>query len=68
MQYQVERSHEIQDEWCVEAINHEGDGEIYVAIFSGPDAKRRAEEYAAWKDAKTRIRAVTSFPIGDVAT
>jgi hypothetical protein len=66
VRYQVELSRGTQDEWRVEAINHEGDGEIYVAIFSGPDAKRRAEGYAAWKDAKTRIRAVSSFPIGDV--
>ena len=41
------------DEWHVEAINYDGDGEIYVAIFSGPDAQRLAEEYAAWKQSKT---------------
>lgn len=68
MRYQVERSSGTQDEWRVEAINHEGDGEIYVAIFSGPDSKRRAEGYAAWNDAKTRVRAVTSLPIKDVTT
>jgi hypothetical protein len=36
--------------WRVEAINYEGDGEGYVAIFVGPDAQSRAEEYAAWKN------------------
>ena len=35
--------------WGVEAINYEGDGEIYTAIFSGPDAKGRAIEYADMK-------------------
>ena len=35
--------------WGVEAINIEGDGECYLAIFSGPEAKGRAEEYARFK-------------------
>lgn len=35
--------------WAVEAINSEGDGEIYMAIFSGPLAKNRAIEYAYMK-------------------
>jgi len=35
--------------WAVEAINSEGDGEIYMAIFSGPGACERAEEYAKFK-------------------
>jgi hypothetical protein len=35
--------------WRVEATNHDGDGEVNVAIFSGPRAKERAEEYAAWQ-------------------
>lgn len=34
----------------VEAIAHDGDGECYVVIFSGPRATERAEEYAAWKN------------------
>jgi hypothetical protein len=37
-------------DYRVEAINKENDGEVYVAIFSGPDAKIRAEEYARWKN------------------
>jgi hypothetical protein len=37
-------------DYRVEAINNEKDGEVYVAIFSGPDAKIRAEEYARWKN------------------
>lgn len=37
------------NEWRVEAIDHEGDGDCYVTIFGGPDAETRAREYAAWK-------------------
>ena len=35
--------------WAVEAINSAGDGEIYMAVFSGPAAKDRAVEYATLK-------------------
>lgn len=44
----VERR-DIPGAWAVEAINVAGDGEIYLTVFSGPDAKDRAEEYAAMK-------------------
>ena len=38
--------------WSVEAIG--SDGEIYQALFIGPDARERAIEYAAFKyDFKT---------------
>ena len=33
--------------WSVEAIGD--DGEIYQAIFIGPEAKEHAAEYAAYK-------------------
>ena len=35
--------------WTVEAIEVDGDGAIYQAIFIGPDAEERAQEYAAFK-------------------
>jgi hypothetical protein len=38
-------------DYRVEAIDSEGDGEVYTAIFVGPDARDRAEEYAGWKNA-----------------
>lgn len=37
------------DEWRVEAIDYESEGECYVTIFSGPSAEERAREYLAWK-------------------
>lgn len=51
MKYEVRQSKGLQDDWRVEAITDppEGDGEIFVAIFSGPRAEQRAREYAAWK-------------------
>ena len=46
MKYEV-----IQDgsEWRVEAIDYDSDGQVYVAIFSGPGAQARAREYARFK-------------------
>lgn len=38
------------EEWVVEATGY--DGEVYVALFSGPDARVRAEEYSDWKNSK----------------
>lgn len=38
-------------DWRVEAIS-EPDGDCYVAIFCGPDAEFRANEYAAIKNGK----------------
>ena len=35
-------------DWRVEAVNAEG--EVYVVIFSGPEACVRAAEYAVWKN------------------
>ena len=48
--YEVKPSHECHGDWIASAVNDEGDGEIYLVFFSGPNAKERAEEYAAWKD------------------
>jgi len=52
MKYEIAESKQSPGEWRVEAINHQEDGEVYGAIFFGPDAKTRAEEYAAWKSAQ----------------
>jgi hypothetical protein len=38
------------DEWQVTAVNHDSDGEIYLAFFVGSDSRERAVEYAAWKN------------------
>jgi hypothetical protein len=38
-----------ENEWIVSAIDPSGDGGIFNAAFSGPDAEQRALEYAALK-------------------
>ncbi|MBI1885428.1 MAG: hypothetical protein HYS09_03815 [Chloroflexi bacterium] len=50
IQYQVAQSQGAMDEWRVERIDYESEGEVSVAIFSGPKAKERANEYAPFKN------------------
>mgnify|MGYP001572085326 CR=1 FL=1 len=52
MEYEVVQSRGVvPEEWRAEAIDHEGDGDCYVVLFSGPNAQIRASEYATWKTA-----------------
>ncbi len=44
-------------DWRVEAIDFEDEGKVYVAIFSGPDAQTRAEEYAELKNSAQHLQA-----------
>jgi hypothetical protein len=50
MTYEAVQDRTNSSEWRVEAIDYESEGEIFVALFSGPKAKERAEEYAVWKN------------------
>lgn len=50
MEYEVVESKAFPGYWHAEAVDHEHDGEIFVVVFSGPDACRLAHEYAAWKN------------------
>jgi hypothetical protein len=50
MTFEVAKSRNTVDEWRVEAIDFEDEGQVYVALFSGPLARERAEEYATWKN------------------
>lgn len=50
MLHEIVRDQTTIDTWRVEAINEQGDGEVFVTIFSGPDAQARAREYAEWKN------------------
>ena len=49
MQVEVVERCDTPGAWSVEAINIAGDGEVYLAVFSGPDAHARASEYATMK-------------------
>lgn len=60
MTYTVLASRDTPDEWRVEAIG--SDGECYVTIFSGPSAKERAHEYAAWKTGRN-VKYCYSFSV-----
>ena len=53
--YVVVPSWGVADEWRVEAIDYEGEGECFVAIFCGMLAEERAGEYADFKNARGRI-------------
>jgi len=39
----------VEGDWRVEAVNEDAK-EVYIAIFSGPDCERLANEYAAFKN------------------
>jgi hypothetical protein len=52
MEWSVLEDRQNPGDWRVEAIDFDNEGEIYVAIFSGPGARERAEEYAAMKNAQ----------------
>jgi hypothetical protein len=55
MEYVVIKDRFSPDAWRVESVNYAGDGEVYVAIFSGPLSQERAEEYAQWKSAERAV-------------
>lgn len=42
--------------WGVEAIDNAGDGVIFLTVFSGPEAKARAVEYAGYKYDRVEIQ------------
>lgn len=55
MLHEVAKDQTMSDTWRVEAINEQGDGEVFVTIFSGPDAQARAREYAEWKNGSREL-------------
>ena len=50
VKYEVAKSRSAPIEYVVEGIDYENDGQIYGALFNGPQAKERAEEYARFKN------------------
>ena len=55
MRYEVEQSPKHPEEYLAVAVNEDSKGERYVALFTGPDAQRRAEEYAEWKNNELEV-------------
>ena len=50
MKYEVVEDRYSPGDFRAEAINSSGDGEVFVAVFTGPDASERAYDYAAWQN------------------
>ena len=55
MKYEVQEAQESLGNYLAFAVNEESEGEIYLALFSGPEAKQRAEEYASWKNGELEV-------------
>jgi hypothetical protein len=49
MEWDIFKSEDGSGNWVVQAMNFDGDGEIYTVTFSDSDAKARAREYYNWK-------------------
>jgi hypothetical protein len=54
LQYETIEDQNSPGEYRVEAIDGDSEGEVYVTIFTGPDAQSRATEYAGWKNSSPR--------------
>ncbi|HEY7162982.1 MAG TPA: hypothetical protein VIB79_00345 [Candidatus Binatia bacterium] len=55
MKYEVNPSKEQRDAYVAVAVNEASHNEIFSVLFSGPQARERAEEYAAWKNAELEV-------------
>jgi hypothetical protein len=55
MKYEIKESEDRSGEYLAVAINEDSGGEVLSALFSGPEAKKRAEEYAAWKNNQLEV-------------
>jgi hypothetical protein len=55
MKYETKESKDHSGEYLAIAVNEESHGEIFSVLFSGPEAKRRAEEYADWKNSQLDV-------------
>jgi hypothetical protein len=55
MKYEVKQSEDRAGDYLAVAINEDSHGEVFSALFSGPDAKKRAEEYVAWKNSQLEV-------------
>ena len=58
MKYEVAEHSHYLGQWHVESILE--DGAIMVAIFTGPEANKRAREYADWKGSEMTDETIES--------
>jgi hypothetical protein len=52
LEFEVKESGDRAGTWIVGAVDYPSEGEIYVAVFTGFAAEKRAREYAAWKNSQ----------------
>jgi hypothetical protein len=64
MEWDIFKSEDGSGSWVVQAMNFEGDGEIYTVIFSDCDAEARAREYYNWKAIVADNRAIHAVKAG----
>ena len=67
MQIEVSERRDTPGAWGVEAVNVDGDGEIYMAVFSGPDAERRARDYAVLIQGGRMLQKPSGVGLGGIA-
>jgi len=49
VEWDIFKSEDGSGSWVVQAMDFDGDGEIYTVTFSDCNAKARAREYYNWK-------------------
>ncbi|KKN68705.1 hypothetical protein LCGC14_0448960 [marine sediment metagenome] len=52
LKYEVTEDKLYPGDWRAEATDYESEGECYVVIFAGPQAEKRAREYAEFKNSQ----------------
>lgn len=60
MKYFVFEDRECAPDWRVEGMDEQG--QVYITIFSGPDAEKRAQEYYAIKTGKLVLNSQSTAP------
>ena len=58
MEWDIFKSEDGSGNWVVQAMDFDGDGEIYTVTFSDCNAKARAREYYNWKTSVSGQQAI----------
>jgi len=54
LEYEIGESVDHPGHYSAEAVNYDGDGEIFTTVFLGPLSRERAEEFARWQNSSAR--------------
>ncbi len=58
MEWDIFKSEDGSGNWVVQAMNFDGDGEIYTVTFSDFDPEAAAREYYNWKTNVAALRTI----------